>query len=330
MQASARLNCVQAGVHLQVPPVGLVSFVVPVFNQLMLTQKLLDSLISSMPAGLPFEVMLSDDASLDDTPSWLAGLSVPSVSVLLSALNTGFAANVNRAVRAAKGDVLVALNNDLVLQQGWLEPLLASFQTSAGRVGVVGNLQRRVDDGSLDHAGVCLNLAGQMEHIRTLCAAGADSPPTRPALAVTGACMLLRRADFVACGGFDERFRNGGEDMDLCFKLRQRGLRAVVATGSCVGHHVSASRGTASLNDERNSRLLFHKWRSLLKQELASQWQPLLAKGGPYPEPPEALVDPTILHTPHLAARRLAEAILVRQEKRWAELLDPMPPEHAR
>ena len=307
-----------------------VSFVVPLFNQLHLTKVLLQSLLSTLPAGLVHEVLLADDASTDGTQQWLASLQHPNVKVLTSHANTGFAANVNRGAMLATGDVLVLLNNDLVLQQGWLEPLLAALQTPGGRVGLVGNLQRRVDDGSLDHAGVRLNLAGQLEHIRTVCAAGVDSAPTRPALAVTGACMLLQRADFVACGGFDERFRNGGEDMDLCFKLRQRGLRAVVATDSCVAHHVSASRGPASPNDERNSRLLFHKWRNLLKQELASQWHPLLAKSGPYPELPEKLVDPAILHTPHLAARRLAEGILVRQERRWAELLGPMPPEHAR
>lgn len=302
-----------------------VSFVVPLFNQLHVTKVLLQSLLSTLPAGLVHEVLLTDDASTDGTQQWLASLQHPSVKVLTSHANTGFAANVNRAAMLATGDVLVLLNNDLVLQQGWLEPLLAALQTPEARVGVVGNLQRRVDDGTLDHAGVCLNLAGQLEHIRTPFAAGADSPPTRPALAVTGACMLLRRTDFVACGGFDERFHNGGEDMDLCFKLRQRGLRAVVATGSCVGHHVSASRGPASLNDERNSRLLFHKWRSLLKQELADQWQPLLAIGGPYPEPPETLVDAALMRSPHLAARRVAEALLVRQEERWAELLGPMP-----
>ena len=125
--------------------------------------------------------------------------------------------------------------------------------------------------------------------------------------------------------GLLERTRiNGAEDIDLCFKLRNVGLNACVALNSQVGHHVSLSRGLASLNDERNSRLLYHKWRKLLKQELADHWQPWLARGGPYPEPPLALVDAVLLQTPHLAARRVAEAVLVRQEQRWAELLGPL------
>jgi len=307
-----------------------ISFVVPLFNQLHLTKVLLESLLSTKPVGLVHEVLLTDDASTDGTQQWLASLRQPSVKVLTSHANTGFAANVNRAAKVVTGEVLVLLNNDLLLRPGWLGPMLGALVAPNAKVGVVGNLQRRVDDDSLDHAGVRLNLAGQLEHIRTIDAAASDSHPTRPAFAVTGACLVLRRADFVACGGFDERFRNGGEDIDLCFKLRQCGLRAVVATGSCVTHHVSASRGPASLNDERNSRLLFHKWRGLLKQELASQWLPLLVKGGSYPEPVADWVDSTLLHTPHLAARRVAEALLLRQERRWAELLGPMPPEHAR
>ena len=67
-------------------------------------------------------------------------------------------------------------------------------------------------------------------------------------------------------------YRNGCEDLDLCFKLRERGLHTVVATESRIGHQVSASRGGPSPQDERNSRLLFGRWRTLIKRELAAAW----------------------------------------------------------
>ena len=190
------------------------------------------------------------------------------------------------------------------------------------KVGVVGNVQCRINDGAIDHAGVALNTQGQLVHMTDasdLVPGGNARQAAR--LAVTGACMLLRAADYWACGGLDEQYRNGAEDMDLCFKLRKLGLRACVAADSCVGHHVSLSRGRTSLDSERNSRRLFDRWRTLLKQELAALWLPLFQRGGPYPEAPEGLIDATLLAFPHLASLRMAEALLVRQEQRWQDLL---------
>lgn len=300
-----------------------VSFIVPLFNHLAETRQMVDSLLAHMPAGLDYEIILTDDASTDGTPEWLASLRHPQIKTQRSEVNRGYAANNNAAAKLARGDVLALLNNDLLLQAGWLPPMLDLLLLPHANAGVVGNVQRRVVDGATDHAGVALNAQGQLVHI-TAASAPPPGASTRQAtrLAVTGACMLLRTADFWACGGFDEQYRNGGEDMDMCFKLRERGLHACVALDSVVQHHVSLSRGRTSLNNERNSRLLFRRWRGLIKQELAAVWLHALAHGEPYPEPVAPLLDcPNLLATPHLAARRIAEAVLLRQEARWQELL---------
>lgn len=300
-----------------------VSFIVPLFNHVRQTQEMLASLLAQMPAGLEFEILLADDASTDGTAAWLATLRQPQIKALRSGVNRGYAANNNAAARLARGDVLALLNNDLLLQACWLPPMLDLLLLPHANAGVVGNVQRRVVDGAIDHAGVTLNAQGQLVHMKD----DSTPPPGASArqatrLAVTGACMMLRTADFWACGGFDEQYRNGAEDIDLCFKLRQRGLRACVALDSVVQHHVSLSRGRTSLNNERNSRLLFRRWRGLIKQELAAVWLDALAQGEPYPEPVAPLLDgPNLLATPHLAARRIAEAMLLRQEARWQELL---------
>ncbi|CAN7275043.1 glycosyltransferase [Acidovorax sp. LjRoot66] len=320
------------------PPTGsapfqgkpLVSVVVPLFNHLLQTQAMLLSLTTSWPDGLEYEIILANDASTDGTRAWLATLEDRRIQVICNPLNQGFARTCNTGAKAARGELLCLLNNDLVLQPGWLEPMLEMLLAPALKAGIVGNVQRRVDDGALDHVGVQLTAAGQLAHMRDLNDGGPDcgmAPPVR-SLAVTGACVVLRRADFWACGGFDERYRNGAEDIDLCMKLRARGQRAYVARSSCVGHHVSLSRGPASLNDERNSRLLFHRWRAEFKRELADVWRALLEHNGPYPEPPTSLVDRDLLETPHLASMRIAEALLVRQELRWAALLGPLEAEH--
>lgn len=280
---------------------------------------MLDSLSESLPSGLKYEVLLADDASTDETPQWLESLDTAVAKTFRNEINTGYAATNNIAVRHAGCEVLALLNNDLLLSKGWLEPMLLALMQPALRAGVVGNLQRKHPGGDLDHAGFQMTLSGHLSHVQQWPAS--DRPWTKT-LAVTGACMLLRRSDYLDCGGFDEIFKNGGEDVDLCFKLQERGLHSYVVSNSCVMHHVSLSRGSApSLNNERNSRLLFRKWRKRLKFELADRWFHAIAAGGPFPSPLESWVDTELLATPCLASLRVAEAILCQHEKRWETIL---------
>ena len=115
-----------------------VSFIVPLFNHVQQTQEMLDSLLAHMPAGLEFEILLADDASTDGTAAWLATLRHPQIKTLRSEVNRGYAANNNAAARQAKGEVLALLNNDLLLQAGWLPPMLDLLLSPQGKVGVVG------------------------------------------------------------------------------------------------------------------------------------------------------------------------------------------------
>ena len=145
-----------------------VSFVIPLFNHLAHTQAMLESLRATIPAGLSHEIILIDDFSTDGTRAWLATLSDPHIKTLLNPHNLGFAKTNNRAASAATGEVLALLNNDLLFAPGWLEPMLCAQQSPTLNAGLVGNVQYRVADGKLDHAGVLLNPNAQFGHIQTL------------------------------------------------------------------------------------------------------------------------------------------------------------------
>jgi GT2 family glycosyltransferase len=237
-----------------------VSFLIPLYNCLPLTQAMLASLQETVPATLDHEILLIDDGSTDGTREWLQTLNAPYLRVLLNDRNLGYASTNNRAAAAATGDVLVLLNNDLLLTPHWLEPMLAAHAGLGARAGIIGNIQRAVSTGLIDHAGIIINSKGKPVHDREL---PPFAPKVKPVPAVTGACMLVARALWHQLGGFDTAFINGGEDIDLCFRAHQLGRVVAVAQRSIIFHHISSSPGR-KLRDEHNSQLLSTRWRSRL------------------------------------------------------------------
>ena len=313
-----------------------VSFVIPLYNCLPLTQAMVASLQSSLPAGLAHEIILVDDGSTDGTRDWLHGLTAPPgpFRVLLNEHNLGYAGANNHGAALAQGEFLALLNNDLVLTPGWLEPLLAVHRRLGPRAGLVGNIQLNARTGTVDHAGIFINHQGKPEHTRSLPLGRRFRPldAWRPADAVTGACAVVRRDLFTRLGGFDEGFVNGGEDVDLCLRSHAAGAVSAVALRSVVRHHVSASPGR-KLRDEQNSRRLTRRWRDELARlaartswsahYLESQWT------SPHDPSDHALARQALGYLLHLrrdppdAALAGMQAAIACELDRWDQLLGP-------
>ena len=248
-----------------------ISFIVPLFNCLPLTQAMVAGLQATVPRGLVYEIILVDDGSTDGTRAWLATLRAP-FRVVLNERNLGYAGANNRGAAIATGEFLVLLNNDLVLKRRWLEPMLAAHRRLGADAGLIGNVQRDARTGEVDHSGIFINLKAKPEHDRSL------PPPwlrllksTRLVPAATGACALIARNVWERLGGFDEGFSNGGEDVDFCFRARAAGFRNAVALRSVIWHHISASPGR-KLRDEQNSYRLAQKWRLELERLALRRW----------------------------------------------------------
>jgi GT2 family glycosyltransferase len=248
-----------------------VSFIIPLYNCLPLTQAMLASLRETLPPGFDCEVIFVDDGSTDGTRGWLKNLPAPCRTILHDS-NLGFAAACNHGAATAQGEYLFFLNNDLVLLPRWLEPMLAAF-TRHPAAGLVGNVQLNAATGAVDHAGIFFNHKGKPEHDTALPFAHRLVPVAayREVDALTGACFAVRRAVWQQLGGFDEGFVNGSEDVDLALRARAAGLRHYVALRSIVRHHISASAGR-KLRNEQNTYRLVLKWREPIALLAARDW----------------------------------------------------------
>ncbi len=247
------------------------SFIIPLYNCLPLTQAMLASLRETLPPDLEAEIILVDDGSTDGTRSWVKNLPAPCRSIL-NEKNLGFAAACNRGAAAATGDLLFFLNNDLVLLPRWLEPMLAAFDRFP-HAGLVGNVQLNAMTGAVDHAGIFFNHQGKPAHDITYTRASRwfGLPAYRPVDALTGACFAVRASTWRLLGGFDEGFINGSEDIDLCLRAHAAGLRHYIAMRSVVRHHISASTGR-KLRDEQNTFRLVERWRDKIALLAARDW----------------------------------------------------------
>ncbi|MDD3180907.1 MAG: glycosyltransferase family 2 protein [Opitutaceae bacterium] len=249
-----------------------VSFIIPLYNCLPLTQAMLASLRATLPPGLAHEIILVDDGSTDGTREWLASLRDPPFRVVLNERNLGYAGANNRGAALARGEFLALLNNDLILTARWLEPMLAVHDRLGASAGAVGNVQRHADTGAVDHTGIFINARGKPEHDRILsCRYLLPGLGWQHADAVTGACMIVRHDLWRQLGGFDEAYVNGCEDVDFCFRAAAAGRTNAVALRSVVRHHVSASP-RRKLRDEENTYRLTLRWRDTLAGLAAREW----------------------------------------------------------
>ena len=171
----------------------------------------------------------------------------------------------------ARGGVLAFLNNDLELTPGWLPPMLETLR-GAEAPGIVGNVQINPATGLIDHAGVFFGIDGMPRQARKNRKRGPAAAVTEWN-AVTAACMLARASVFSEAGGFDESYRNGFEDIDLCVRLRLKGYRHYVANQSRIYHRVSASPGR-HVHNPRNSDCFRERWTETTRAWGAREWAP--------------------------------------------------------
>lgn len=232
-----------------------VSIIIPVLDQWPLTERCLRTLAGNSPEDI--EILVIDNASSDGTreacPSLCGTLFGPRFRYLRQETNLNFGPACNLGAAHAQGGVLLFLNNDTELRTNWLPPLLEALDNP--RIGAAGP-RLLYPDGRVQHVGTAFSPQLTPTHIFE------HFPGDHPAAlarrrcqAITAAALLMRADLFRELGGFFEGFRNGSEDLDLCARIRAKGLQLAVCPESVVIHHTSRSAGRFE-HDDANAALL--------------------------------------------------------------------------
>jgi O-antigen biosynthesis protein len=244
---------------------SLVSIIIPVYNNYKITKECLYSILKNTP-NVPYEIIIADDCSNDNTINITD--EVPGIKYVRTNKNIGFSGNCVNAIKYANSEYIMLLNNDMLFYYNWLKPMIDMMEND-NTIGIVGPI-------IISPNGRILELGNYMSKNLELVRIGGGLKYNKnkryPVLEFdykAGCSILLKRKLWDDLRGFDEQFSPAFyEDTDLCFRVREKGLKVVNCPDSVVIHYETLSYN--ELNDlinicMENYNKFYYKWKDVLQ-----------------------------------------------------------------
>lgn len=198
------------------------------------------------------EIIVSDNGSTDGSVEFLRERFSSSIRLLENGKNLGFGTAVNRGLEAAKGDFLIFLNNDLVLEPksiGELVALLESDDSIGAAVPKILYYEKRD----------IVNSFGVLIHYTGIACPNKIDQTDDPDLGITemacGGIFMLPRKVYETIGGFDEDLFLYHEDHDLSWRIRLAGWKIMVTPKAVLYHHYKFNKGIKKFYFSEKNRL---------------------------------------------------------------------------
>lgn len=233
-----------------------------------------------------FEIIVVDNASTDKTIEFLENNQYNfNIKIIKNPKNETFSYANNQASKIAKGEYLLFLNNDTEPLNGWLSHLVVSIE-KGNKIGLVGSqliypyMKDSIFSTKVQHAGIAFEyeIIDDKEFFRPYNIGIGKTPIIRnqklsigQRIAITGACMLVKKDIFFELNGFDEKYNYGYEDVDFALKLHKKGYKSYYVQNSIIFHYESSTQNREkeyiiTQRRESNINLLYSKWNSYIKQ----------------------------------------------------------------
>jgi GT2 family glycosyltransferase len=240
-----------------------VSVVVLSYNNLKLTEVCLNSLLKHTNYA-NWELIVVDNASTDGTPEYLTdfGRVHTDTKIILSPDNGGFSAGNNLGIKEATGDIIVLLNNDTYVTDGWIMSLVRHFKADP-ELGLVGPVTNNIGNEAK------IDIAYDAKEQIAAKALAYTSVHGRERLYMDNIaffCAAISAEAIAKIGLLDERFGLGFfEDDDYCKRARNAGFKIAIAEDCFIHHELSASWNANKQKQrdeylERNKKIFEEKW----------------------------------------------------------------------
>ncbi|MEX0780635.1 MAG: glycosyltransferase family 2 protein [Balneolales bacterium] len=198
------------------------------------------------------EIIIADNASGDGSAEWV-NEHYPDIKIITCDKNYGYCGGNNRGAAYASGEVILFLNNDVEVTPEWLDPIKTMFNEDKRLAAVQPKIRSLANKEYFEHAGAA---GGFMDRYAYPFCQGrifdhvekdeGQYDEEKEIFWASGAALAIRNKVFVENGGFDEDFEFHMEEIDLCWRLWNRGYKVKLCPGSTVFHLGGGSLSTGS------------------------------------------------------------------------------------
>ena len=245
-----------------------VAIVILNWNGSAMLQKFLPTLIKhSSTDGV--DIIVADNHSTDDSLQVMQA-NFPQIRTIVLEDNYGFAGGYNKALQQVDAEYYLLLNSDIEVTEGWLQPMVEYMDAHSDVAACQPKLIDYKDPVKFEYAG---GAGGYMDRWGYMYCRGrvfdtieTDNGQYNNVASLfwaTGACLLVRSADYWGVGGLDDKFFAHQEEIDLCWRLRSRDRGIVAIPQSRVMHvggaTLSSSNPYKTFLNFRNNLLLLYK-----------------------------------------------------------------------
>lgn len=220
-------------------------------------------------------VIVADNGSTDGSLAWVR-THLPEVELIAMPENQGFAGGYNAALAQVEAEYYLLLNSDVEVTPGWVKALRDHLQQHPSMAACQPKVLSHAQRDRFEHAGAAGGYIdrngypfcrGRIFELTEVDAGQYDDD--REVFWATGACLMVRSADFRSVGGFDDSLFAHMEEIDLCWRLRRAG-RAIGYTAGTRVYHVGG--GALGYGSPRKTYLNFRNSLIVLTKNLRSRW----------------------------------------------------------
>lgn len=217
-----------------------VAIVIIHWNRVNLLEEFLPSVMLTQYPNL--QIVLADNASTDNSVAWV-NQNYPQVNCILLDKNYGYAGGYNRALKDINADYFVLLNNDVAVDQNWLMPMIELMEATPNAGAAQPTLLQYKDKSMFEYAGAAggfMDIFGYVacrgRMFENLEANQQQYSQNKEIFWASGACFVVKAKAYFEAGGLDESFFAHMEEIDLCWRIQQKGYSIHYCANSQVYH----------------------------------------------------------------------------------------------